>query len=172
MTACKCCLNVAQANSNRPDKSSSRIYLNSSVSASRANDWTSWSWDFVKNFPGSILSKKGHNLGYDVVIADLILMIHFVLVLFITSCFFLIPVGYRYNWKWVRHQRIRILHACLMFIVTLETALGLTCPLTALENILRGQYQSDSFVGYWMREIIYWDFPPMFFLIAYSVCLA
>ena len=58
-----------------------------------------------------------------------------------------------------------------MLFVTLETLLGITCPLTSLENILRGITQSESFVGYWIQKLIYWDFPTQIFIILYCIFL-
>jgi len=55
--------------------------------------------------------------------------------------------------------------------VTLETLLGKTCPLTSIENNLRGIYESTSFVSYWIKKIIYLDFPTQFFIILYFVFL-
>ena len=59
-----------------------------------------------------------------------------------------------------------------MTFVALETVLGLTCPLTMIENHLSGMNLSESFVGYWIKRVFYWDFPTEFFAILYCVCLA
>ena len=55
--------------------------------------------------------------------------------------------------------------------VTLETILGITCPLTYLENFLRGTTQSESFIGYWIQKLIYWDLPTYVFFILYCILL-
>jgi len=67
---------------------------------------------------------------------------------------------------------LRLCHLGLMGLVALETLLGMTCPLTFLENHLRGVPHRDSFIGYWVNQIIYWDFPALFFIVLYSVCLS
>ena len=104
-------------------------------------------------------------------IADIVLIIHFFIVLFITTGFALIPIGYKLDWGWIANIQYRIVHSGLMVFITLETLLGITCPLTSLENSLRGMYRSQTFVGYWLEQIVYWDLPSQFFLILYCVFL-
>jgi len=76
-----------------------------------------------------------------------------------------------YNWDWVANIRLRILHSGMVVFITLESLLGITCPLTTFENSLRGIHQSKSFIGYWIKEIIYWDFPTQFFIVLYCIFL-
>ena len=104
-------------------------------------------------------------------IADFILMFHFCVVIFITFGFFLIPIGYMYNWDWISNIQLRLFHSGMMVFITLETLFGITCPLTTFENSLRGIHQSKSFIGYWIKKIIYWDFPTQFFIILYCIFL-
>ena len=102
-------------------------------------------------------------------IADLILLIHFCIVIFITSGFFLIPVGFKLQWNWILNLKLRLLHIGLIAFVTLETLLGITCPLTSFENSLRETYQSETFIGYWLQQILFWNFPPLYFIVLYSL---
>jgi hypothetical protein len=104
-------------------------------------------------------------------IADIVLVFHFCVVIFITFGFFLIPIGYKFGWGWIANTQLRIFHSGMMLFITLETLLGITCPLTSIENSLRGINQSKSFIGYWMKQIIYWDLPTQFFIILYCVFL-
>jgi len=60
----------------------------------------------------------------------------------------------------------------MMIFVTLETLFGITCPLTLMENSLRGINDSSSFISYWINQIIYWNFPSQFFIILYCVVMA
>ena len=103
--------------------------------------------------------------------ANLVLVIHFCLVLFIVSGFIFFPLGYIAKWTWVRNFRLRLLHLVFMLIVTIEAVLGITCPLTYIENLLRNSYEGHSFVGYWISNIIYWDFPAQFFFVLYCISL-
>ena len=106
-------------------------------------------------------------------IADLILILHFGIVLFITSLFFLIPVGYKFNWIFTKNIKVRVFHAGLMTFVTIETFLGMACPLTYLENYFLNENENENklFLSYWLNKIIYWDLPSYFFLIMYLICL-
>ena len=103
--------------------------------------------------------------------ADIILILHFLVVIFITVGFVLIPIGYHYNWSWIKNFKLRLFHFGLIFIVTLETLVGITCPLTSIENYLRGINNSKSFISFWIEKIIYWDFPTSFFMFLYFVFL-
>ena len=104
-------------------------------------------------------------------LADIILILHFLVVIFITVGFLLIPIGYYYYWSWIRNFKLRLFHFGLMFIVTFETLVGITCPLTSIENYLRGINNSKSFISFWIEKIIYWDFPTSFFIFLYFVFL-
>ena len=98
-------------------------------------------------------------------------MFHFTIVIFITFGFFLIPIGYKSNWIWVKNFKLRICHCGMMLCITLEALLGITCPLTSIENNLRGIDKTTSFISYWINQIIYWDLPSQFFIILYCAVL-
>ena len=104
-------------------------------------------------------------------IAEIILILHFCIVIFVTFGFFIIPIGYKFDWGWTSNTQLRILHSGVMTFVTVETLLGITCPLTYIENSLHKIYQSESFINYWIKKIIYWDFPAQFFIILYCIFL-
>jgi len=104
-------------------------------------------------------------------IADIVLVLHFCVVIFITLGFFLIPIGYKFGWRWIKNRKLRIVHCGMMAFITLETLWGITCPLTSIENSLRGINQPKSFIAYWIEKIVYWDFPAQFFLILYCMSL-
>ena len=104
-------------------------------------------------------------------IADALLFVHFSLAAFITLGFFVIPIGYRFGWNCIKNRNLRLLHLSLMGFITVETIVGLTCPLTALENMFRDVDYSSSFMSYWIAQILYWDMPGQVFVIFYSLCL-
>ena len=105
-------------------------------------------------------------------IADAVLVIHFSVVIFISGGLLLVPLGYWLGGGWLANKRLRIIHAGAMAFVTLETILGLTCPLTLIENYLSGMHPSESFIGFWVKRIFYYDFPVEYFAISYFLCLA
>ena len=104
-------------------------------------------------------------------IADIVLIFHFFVVIFVTCGFFLIPIGYKCRWNWIKNRTLRMFHCGIMVCITLEVLLGITCPLTSIENSLRGIEQSKSFVAYWVYQAIYWDFPTKFFVVLYCTLL-
>ena len=103
-------------------------------------------------------------------IADVLLLMHFGLAAFVTIGFFIIPIGFRLGWKWIRKRNLRLLHLFLMGVITTETIVGLTCPLTVLETMFRDVDYSMSFMSYWVAEILYWDLPSQVFVLLYSLC--
>ncbi len=102
-------------------------------------------------------------------IADLILIIHFIIVFFIISLFVLVPYGYSKKWAWVNNKKIRYTHLFLMTFVTIESFIGIVCPLTVLENYLRGTITNQTFLSKYLSKIIFFNFPSTFFLTLYSL---
>ena len=100
-------------------------------------------------------------------IADLILIIHFLIVIFIISLLILVPYGYYKKWIWVSSKKVRYTHVFLMSFVTIESFLGNICPLTVLENNLRGVITNQTFVSKYLSKIIFFNFPSYVFLTLY-----
>ena len=40
--------------------------------------------------------------------ADIVFVFHFCVVLFFTTGFFLIPIGYKFSWRWVRNRKLSL----------------------------------------------------------------
>ena len=99
-------------------------------------------------------------------IADAILVVHALFVLFVVGGLAFVLVGAR-RWSWVRNRTFRILHLAAIAFVTAEALLGITCPLTAWEDALRGGSPERSFVGRWVARLLYYDFPEWVFATAY-----
>ena len=104
-------------------------------------------------------------------IADIVLFSHMCVVIFVTFGFFLIPIGYKFGWIWIANKKLKLIHSGLMAFITLESLFGITCPLTFVENYFRGIYQYQSFIGYWIERLIYWDFSPQIFIVLYCTLL-
>ncbi|MCY7388060.1 MAG: DUF2784 domain-containing protein [Burkholderiales bacterium] len=105
-------------------------------------------------------------------LADLVFMLHAGVVLFNVGGLLLIVLGGVAGWTWIRHRAFRIAHVALMAFVTVEAILGMTCPLTLLEDWLRGVATEQSFVQRWVSALIYWNAPPWVFAIIYVAVLA
>lgn len=102
-------------------------------------------------------------------LADLVLVVHFGIAAFICAGLVLVPVGAWRGWRWVRRRRWRQLHLGAITFVALESVLGLACPLTVWEDALRGRQQRDAgFIERWVGALLYYDLPPIVFLIAYA----
>ncbi len=105
-------------------------------------------------------------------LADLVVFIHFLYVLFTVAGELAILVGGAAGWQWVRNMPFRIVHLAASFFVAFEVLIGMICPLTALEYTLRteaGQYVNTqiSFIGKLLRKIIFYNFSPLFFTLLY-----
>lgn len=104
-------------------------------------------------------------------LADLVFALHAGVVLFNVGGLLLIVIGGLVGWAWIRQRGFRIAHVALMALVTLEAIFGLTCPLTLLEDALRGVANEQSFVQRWTMALIYWNAPPWVFVLLYVAFL-
>ncbi len=104
--------------------------------------------------------------------ADLIVFFHLLYVLFTLAGEVLILAGGFLGWRWIRNLSFRIIHLSASCLVALEALIGVVCPLTEIEYRLReaaGQIaeRDISFIGRLLRRIIFYDFPPLFFILLY-----
>lgn len=100
-------------------------------------------------------------------LADLIVVVHFAIVAYIVGGLVIVWIGAARGWHWVRNPAFRYTHLAAILFVALEAVLGYACPLTVWEDLLRGGMRSDSFVGYWVRRVLYYDAPPWVFTTLY-----
>jgi uncharacterized protein DUF2784 len=100
-------------------------------------------------------------------IADAILVLHALFVVFVIGGFALVLAGAQ-RWGWVRNRSFRALHLAAIAFVAAEALLGITCPLTAWEDTMRGAGAGRSFVGRWVARLLYYDFPEWVFAVAYG----
>ncbi|TMG72584.1 MAG: DUF2784 domain-containing protein [Betaproteobacteria bacterium] len=100
-------------------------------------------------------------------LADTILVVHALFVVFVVGGFALILAGAR-RWSWVRNRTFRALHLAAIAFVTAEALLGITCPLTIWEDMFRAAGPGQrSFIGRWVARLLYYDFPEWVFATAY-----
>jgi len=101
-------------------------------------------------------------------LADLILMVHCAVVLFIVGGLPLICLGAARGWPTVRRWRWRAAHLAATVFVAAEALLGLNCPLTVWEDTLRGHRPAAGFVERWVDGILFYDLPAWVFVVAYT----
>lgn len=108
-------------------------------------------------------------------LADVVLVLHFAIVLFVVGGLVLIVIGNLHHWNWVSALWFRLLHLAAIVVVAAEAWFGITCPLTTLEMWLRVQSgaaastYSESFIGHWLQRLLYYSAPPWVFVVAYSL---
>lgn len=102
------------------------------------------------------------------ILADAILVVHFALVVFIVGGLIAIWAGAAFGWNWVRNPWFRYAHLAAIVLVAAEALLGIACPLTVWEDLLRGGSQADSFVGRWIRRLLFYRAPEWVFATAYT----
>jgi hypothetical protein len=99
--------------------------------------------------------------------ADALLVVHFAITLFISGGLLLVWLGAALGWGWVRNPWFRYAHLAAIAFVAAEALAGVACPLTVWEDLLRGNVQAGSFVGRWVRRLLYYEAPPWAFTAAY-----
>ena len=106
-------------------------------------------------------------------VADMVLLLHFAIVLFVVGGLLLIVVGNWFAWSWVNRWWFRALHLFAISVVVLESWLGIQCPLTTLENWLRmraglSAYQG-SFIQHWVHSVMFYQAPGWVFALVYTL---
>lgn len=109
-------------------------------------------------------------------LADLVLLVHFAIVLFVVGGLLLIVLGNVQGWPWVNTPWFRALHLLAISIVVAESLMGIECPLTTLENWLRikagqGVYQG-SFIQFWVHQVMFYRASGWVFATVYSAFAA
>jgi Protein of Unknown function (DUF2784) len=105
-------------------------------------------------------------------LADLILFTHLLIVVFNVGGLIAIWLGAALGWGWIRNRLFRFTHIGLMGFIAAEAILGVTCPLTTLENLLRGETMNKGFIAQWVHKLMYYDAPPWVFTTSYVAFFA
>jgi len=106
-------------------------------------------------------------------LADVVLLVHFGIVLFVVGGLLIVVVGNLFAWPWVNGWSFRLLHVAAIAIVVAESWLGITCPLTSLELWLRSQTglqgYAGSFFEHWVQRVLFYEAPSWVFAAGYTV---
>jgi hypothetical protein len=100
-------------------------------------------------------------------LADAVVVVHFLFVLFIVAGVPLVYLGAVLRWAWVRSWRWRALHLGGIVFVAAESLLKLPSPLTDWEDALRGRRPVGGFMERWIHRIMFYDIPAWVFTVAY-----
>lgn len=92
-------------------------------------------------------------------LADLILIIHFLFVLFVVGSLPLIWIGAWMGLDFVRNRRFRFAHLAAILFVVGESLVGMACPLTVWEDALRRTTSGGDFIQRWLHHILFYDVP-------------
>jgi len=94
-------------------------------------------------------------------------------VAFVVLGLFAVYAGYFLNWQWVRHRVFRIVHVCAIGYVVGQAWLGIVCPLTTWEMVLRAEAgtatYSGSFIQHWLHSLLYFTLPAWVFVVVYTL---
>jgi len=108
----------------------------------------------------------------NLLLADIIAIIHLGYVIYVILGFILIVVGIICRWKWIRNLPFRITHLLAIVGVACEALLGVNCPLTVLEYKLRYALnlseEKVSFIGAIVDSLLYYNAPGCLFTIVYA----
>lgn len=105
-------------------------------------------------------------------LADALLVVHFLVAGFIAGGLILVWIGALANWSWIRNPAFRYLHLAAIVFVAAEALLGHACPITLWEDALRGGAQPESFVGRWVSRLLYYRAPEWLFTALYAAWAA
>ena len=100
-------------------------------------------------------------------LANTILVIHFLFVLFVVGGLPVIWIGAWLRLNFVRNIWLRIAHLAAILFVVGESLLGMVCPLTMWEDKLRQLETSNSFIQRWLHRMLFYDFPEGMLTIVY-----
>ena len=106
-------------------------------------------------------------------LANLVLVLHVAVVLFVVGGLVLIALGNWRRWRWVNAWWFRLAHLAAIAVVVAESWFGIVCPLTTLEAWLRVRagapvYGGSGFIEHWLQRLLYYDAPAWVFTLGYT----
>jgi polyferredoxin len=80
-------------------------------------------------------------------VADLLMLAHAGLSLFLIVGLVLIITGMIFGWRWIRDARFRGVHLAAALFVATRAWMGIPCPFSVAEDALRLHVAGDCFLG-------------------------
>ena len=106
-------------------------------------------------------------------LADVILIVHAAIIVFVIGGLLATIVGALARWRWVTNRWFRLAHLVVIAFVVVQAWMGRLCPLTIWENELRvrsgGEAYPGSFFAYWVHQLVFYEAPMSVFMICYTV---
>lgn len=106
-------------------------------------------------------------------LADVVLLLHGLYVAFVVLGFGLILLGIWRHWAWVRQPAFRYAHLAAIGIVVAQAWLGVDCPLTTLESLLRARAGEAGYVRSFIQDglyaLLFYEAPNRVFVAVYSL---
>ena len=106
-------------------------------------------------------------------LADAVLVLHTLFVAFVVLGLPLIFVGAFRDWSWVRNFWFRLFHLLAIGVVVAQAWIGVVCPLTNIESLLRQRsgenIYTESFIQHWLHKLIYFEAPMWIFTLVYTL---
>jgi len=100
-------------------------------------------------------------------LADAILVVHALFVLFVTGGLVATWIGIAAGARFARNRWFRGVHLAAIAFVVAESLLGYACPLTVWEDALRGSTAGGGFIERWVHAWLFWSAPAWVFTAAY-----
>ena len=104
--------------------------------------------------------------------ADVILFLHMFIIVFNVFGLILIFIGYALKWSWVRNPWFRFVHIAAISMVVVQSWIGVACPFTTLEMVLRSKageaVYTGTFISHWLESFLYFQASPWVFVIIYT----
>jgi hypothetical protein len=100
-------------------------------------------------------------------LANGIVVAHLLIVLFIVGGVPVVFLGAAFHWRWVRYWTWRLVHLGAILFVAAEPLIGIACPLTVLEDSLRGGHQHAGFIERFIHPVMFYQAPTWVFTTAY-----
>ena len=101
-------------------------------------------------------------------LADAVLVVHFLFVLFVAGGLLAVWTGAALGWEWVRDIRFRVAHLAAILFVVAESFVGVACPLTVWEDFLRQTGSGGaSFMQRWVGRLLFHNLPEWTFTVIY-----
>jgi polyferredoxin len=105
--------------------------------------------------------------------ADSLLLLHILFVVFVVAGLVLVFIGKAAGWAWVRNPWFRLTHLVAIGVVVVQSWLGLICPLTTIESMLRsragGSHYAGAFISHWLEAVLYYQAPQWVFVVGYTL---